>query len=80
MTDLPPGFSDDFSSAPSNDNVGVFHGSGNVFDDLDVVLTRDEWAKACALFGVNLAYPFADVLPFPSPGDDILNELAEKKR
>lgn len=45
----------------------VTRGSGSVWRDLDIVLTREEWAKLNADNGTDYAYPFADVIAFPKP-------------
>lgn len=43
----------------ANDHVSF--GSGNVLKDLDIVMTREEWAALCRRNGSSLPYPYADV-------------------
>lgn len=72
MTDLPNGFS------RANDNELVLHGVGSVFEALDIVTSRDQWAEMNAEAGTDYPYPFADVVAFPTPGDAVLKELPEE--
>jgi len=76
---LPNGFSRDFSEAPEDAEVFVW-----------LRLRRDLPKKYFAVIGIvrgdrilweNGAMPLADALcwcPIPTPGDDVLKELAEK--
>lgn len=57
-----------------NDNDGVTYGSGSVFKDLNIVLTREQWAKLCAENESKRPYLFADVVKFPTKPAD-LSEL-----
>ena len=50
----------------------IYHGSGNVLKDLDIVMTREEWAALCEKHGSKMPYPFADVIPFPLPRNNTL--------
>ena len=46
--------------------VTVTHGGGNIWRDLDIVLSRAQWEKLNADAGTNYPYPFADVIEFPA--------------
>lgn len=43
---------------------GVTRGSGSVWRDLDVVLTREQWAHLNADHGTDYALPFCGCHPF----------------
>lgn len=49
------------------DEAQVYHGSGNVLKDLDIVVSREEWAALCEKHGSKMRYPYADVIPFRRP-------------
>lgn len=78
MTDLPHGFSTDFSKAPEGEQLLIFARGwkGGVFADV-VMRLRGKFEAS-----EGYTYPAELVLcwcPIPTPGDDVLKQLAEAK-